>query len=80
MSEKQEADEFDDADEILDGDESDAVDLARLTREMDQARKRGSKHGEPAWRKLELLAEQRRTRELTLDFEDYEIEPRSLPR
>jgi len=74
MSEKQEAEEFDDADDdALDGDGSEAVDLARLTREMEQARKRGAKQGVPAWRKLELLAEQRRTRELTLDFDDYDI-------
>ena len=74
MSEKQEADDFDEADDdTLDNDEGDAVDLARLTREMDQARKRGAKQGVPAWRKLELLAEQKRTRELTLDFDDYDI-------
>ena len=75
MIEKQEADEFDEADDdALENDEGDAVDLARLTREMDQARKRGARHGVPAWRKLELLAEQKRTRELTSDFDDYDIE------
>jgi Ni/Co efflux regulator RcnB len=81
MIEKQEADEFDEADEdALDNDAGDAPDLARLTREMDQARKRGAKQGTPAWRKLELLAEQRRTRELTSDFEDYDLdEPRRRP-
>jgi hypothetical protein len=81
MSEKQEAEEFDEADDdALDGDESDAVDLARLTREMDQARKRGAKQGIPAWRKLELLAEQKRTRELTSDFDDYDIEDSRMSR
>lgn len=75
MIEKQEADDFEDADdESLDGDGSDAPDLARLTREMDQARRRGAKQGTPAWRKLELLAEQRRTRELTSDFDDYDLD------
>jgi hypothetical protein len=75
MSEKQEADEFEEADDDnLDSDEGDAVDLARLTREMDQARKRGAKQGVPAWRKLELLAEQKRTRELTSDFDDYDLD------
>ena len=75
MSEKQEADEFDDADDdALEIEESETVDLARLTREMDQARRRGAKNGVPAWRKLELLAEQKRTRELTSDFDDYEID------
>jgi Ni/Co efflux regulator RcnB len=78
MIEKQDADEFDEADDdALDNDEGDAADLARLTRELDQSRKRGAKQGTPALRKLELLAEQRRTRELTSDFEDYDLdEPR----
>jgi hypothetical protein len=76
MIEKQEAEEFDDADdELLDGEETESADLARLTRELDQARRRGAKPvGVPAWRKLELLAEQRRTAELTSDFEDYELD------
>lgn len=82
MIEKQEAEEFDDTDDdALESDEGDAVDLARLTRELDQARRRGSKQGVPAWRKLELLAEQKRTRELTSDFDDYDIDaPRSRRR
>lgn len=77
MIEKQEAEEFDDADEddTLDGDAgSEEVDLARLTRDMDIARRRGVRQGVPAWRKLELLAEQKRTAELTSDFDDYELE------
>ena len=80
MSEKQEAEDFDEADEDeLEGDEE--VDLARLTKELDTARRRGASDGVPAWRKLELLAEQRRTAELTSDFDDYEIdEPRRARR
>lgn len=76
MSEKQEAEDFDESeDEELEGDEE--VDLARLAKELDIARKRGARNGVPAWRKLELLAEQRRTAELTSDFDDYDIdEPR----
>ena len=75
MIEKQEADEFDDDeddDALADG--GDEVDLARLTKDMDQARRRGAKQGVPAWRKLELLAEQRRTAELTSDFDDYDLD------
>jgi hypothetical protein len=76
MSEKQEADEFDEADddEALDDGEGEDVDLARLTRELDVTRRRGAKQGVPALRKLELLAEQKRTRELTSDFDDYDID------
>jgi len=77
MIEKQEAEEFDEADDddALDGDGAEEeVDLARLARDMDLARRRGSRQGVPAWRKLELLAEQKRTAELTSDFDDYDLE------
>jgi hypothetical protein len=78
MIEKQETDEFDDEDEALEG--GDEVDLARLSKDMDLARRRGAKQGVPAWRRLELLAEQKRTAELTSDFEDYDIEERGRGR
>ncbi len=78
MIEKQESDEFDETDDdALDndeGDEGDEVDLARLTKDMDIARRRGARQGVPALRKLELLAEQRRTAELTSDFDDYDLD------
>jgi len=76
MSEKQEADEFDEDedDDALDSDGGEEVDLARLTKDMDLARRRGVKQGVPAWRKLELLAEQKRTAELTSDFDDYDLD------
>jgi hypothetical protein len=84
MIEKQEADEFDEADDddALDEEGGEEVDLARLTKDMDLARRRGTKQGAvPAWRKLELLAEQKRTAELTSDFDDYELdEPKHGPR
>ena len=84
MIEKQEAEEFDEADDedALDGDGAEEeVDLARLARDMDLARKRGVRQGIPAWRKLELLAEQKRTAELTSDFEDYDLdEPKAARR
>lgn len=77
MIEKQEAEEFDEADDDdaleADGAEEE-VDLARLTRDMDIVRRRGVRQGVPAWRKLELLAEQRRMAELTSDFDDYDLE------
>jgi hypothetical protein len=81
MSEKQEAEDYDEADddEALDGD--DEVDLARLTKDLDIARRRGAKNGMPAMRKLELLAEQKRTAELTSDFDDYDLdEPKAARR
>ena len=80
MSEKQEAEDFDESeDEELEGDEE--VDLARLAKDMDIARRRGARNGIPALRRLELLAEQRRIAELTSDFDDYDIdEPRRARR
>lgn len=83
MIEKQEAEEFDDPDEedALDGDAGEEeVDLARLARDMDLARRRGVRQGVPAWRKLELLAEQKRTAELTSDFDDYDLDEPKRPR
>lgn len=73
MGEKQETEDFDESDEEeLEGGEE--VDLARLTRDLDTVRRRSARSGMPALRKLELLAEQRRTAELTSDFEDYELD------
>jgi hypothetical protein len=73
MSEKPEADEYEDeeADEpvIEDGD----VDLDQVNKELDLAKRRAQKGEDPAWRRLERLREEKHTAELTSDFEDYEI-------
>ena len=73
MSEKPESDEFEDeeADEpvIEDGD----VDLDQVIKDLDLAKRRGQKTGDPAWRRLERLLEEKHTAELTSDFEDYDI-------
>jgi hypothetical protein len=73
MSEKPEADEYDAEDDDLDVD-SDDVDLERATKDLELARRRAVKSGMPALRRLELLAEQKLTAELTSDFEDYDID------
>lgn len=73
MSEKTEAEEFDeDADELVS--ESDDVDLDRVNKDLEQAKRRGAKGADPAWRRLELLMEQKRTAELLSDFEDYDLD------
>ena len=73
MSEKPESDEFEDeeADEpvIEDGD----VDLDQVIKDLDLAKRRGQKAGDPAWRRLERLLAEKHTAELTSDFEDYDI-------
>ena len=73
VSEKPESDEFEEeeADEPLVGDSD--VDLDQVTKELDMAKRRGQKVGDPAWRRLERLLEDKRTAELTSDFEDYDI-------
>jgi hypothetical protein len=73
MSEKPESDEFEDeeADEpvVEDGD----VDLDQVIKDLDLAKRRGQRAGDPAWRRLERLLEEKRTAELTSDFEDYDV-------
>lgn len=73
MSEKPESEEFEDeeADEPVseDGD----VDLDQVIKDLDLAKRRAQKNGDPAWRRLERLLEEKHTAELTSDFEDYDI-------
>ena len=73
MSEKPESDEFEDEedDEPVSGDTD--VDLDQVIKDLDLAKRRGQKTGDPAWRRLERLLEDKRTAELTSDFEDYDI-------
>ena len=75
MSEKAESEEFE-GEEIDEpaAEEAEAdVDLDQVTKDLDLAKRRGQKVGDPAWRRLERLLEAKRTAELTSDFEDYEI-------
>ena len=73
MSEKPESDEFEDEDtDDIVGDESD-IDLDQVIKDLDLAKRRGQKLGEPAWRRLERLLEEKRTAELLSDFDDYDI-------
>jgi len=70
MSEKPESDDFDedDVEDVSDG--AERVDVDRAIRDLDQARRRGPKTGDPAWRRLERVMEEKRTAELTSDFEN----------
>ncbi len=73
MSEKSESDEFeseeDDEPVVEEGD----VDLDQVIKDLDLAKRRGQRIGEPAWRRLERRLEDKRTAELTSDFEDYDV-------
>ena len=73
MSEKPESDEFEeeeDAEPVADGAD---LDLDQVNKELDLAKRRGQKLGDPAWRRLERIIEEKRVAELTSDFEDYDI-------
>jgi hypothetical protein len=69
--------EEDDAAEEAAGD--DDLDLDRAIKDMEIAKRRAVKVGEPAWRRLEQRLEQKRTAELISDFEDYDIDAAEEP-
>jgi hypothetical protein len=73
MSEKTETEEFEDPDADEPVGENEDVDLDRVTKELDMAKRRAQQLGDPAWRRLEDLFEQKRTAELVSDLEDYDI-------
>lgn len=73
MSEKPESDEFEeDEDDVPVSDGAD-IDLDQVNKELDLAKRRGQKLGDPAWRRLERIIEDKRVAELTSDFDDYDI-------
>jgi HD superfamily phosphodiesterase len=71
-----EAEELDDdeVEEILEGGED--VDLDRMYKEADRAKRRAAKTkgGEPAWKVLERRREERLVKEQISDFDDYELD------
>jgi hypothetical protein len=75
MSEKpKEEFEDEDADDIEEA-EGD-LDVDQLMRDFDTRKRRGARvaAAEPAWRKLERIREEKRTRGLLSDFEDYDVD------
>ncbi len=73
MSEKpKEEFEDDEPDELEEAAED--LDVDQLMRDFDTRKRRGSRvAGEPAWRKLERMREEKRTAVLLSDFEDYDV-------
>jgi hypothetical protein len=75
MSEKPK-DEFEDEepDELEEAQED--LDVDQLMRDFDTRKRRGARSaaGEPAWRKLERMREEKRTAGLLSDFDDYDVE------
>lgn len=73
MSEKPK-EEFEDEepDEVEEAAED--LDVDRLMRDFDTRKRRGARGaGEPAWRKLERIREEKRTAGLLSDFDDYDV-------
>jgi hypothetical protein len=69
MSERPEQDEFDEEDNL-----DTTEDVDQVIRDFEKTRRRDAqKSGDPAWRRLERLREEKRTAELTSDFDDYDI-------
>jgi hypothetical protein len=73
VTEKPESDEFEEEDDAEAPASDEDVDLDQINKDLDLAKKRGQKLGDPAWRRLERLREEKDTAELTSDFDDYEI-------
>lgn len=71
-AESEEFDADDEVDEVV-GDDDEGLDVDRVMKDMEIAKRRSAKAGEPAWRRLERRMEQQHTAELISDFEDYEI-------
>jgi hypothetical protein len=74
MSGNPDSDEFDEDEEDEGGPEEEELDLDRAIKDMEIAKRRTSKGGAPAWRRLEQRLEQKRTAELISDFEDYDVD------
>lgn len=74
MNEKPESEEFDEDEEEAAFEATSEVDFDRLAKEMDAAKRRGQKLGDPAWRRLERRLEEKMVAELTSDFDDYDID------
>jgi hypothetical protein len=72
MNERPEQEDFEEAEDLDSGE-----DVDHAMREFDHLRRRSPPKGsgDPAWRKLERLREEKHTAELTSDFDDYDIEP-----
>ncbi|HEX3835641.1 MAG TPA: hypothetical protein VHW25_01650 [Steroidobacteraceae bacterium] len=73
MSEKVESEEFEGEENDEPTVEEADVDLDQVNKDLDLAKKRAQKGGEPPWRRLERLREEKLTAELTGDFADYDI-------
>lgn len=73
MSEKPESDEFDEEEDDEAAVDSEDLDVDHLIEDLDKRKKTAAKVGEPAWRRLERIREERETAAQLSDFDDYDI-------
>jgi hypothetical protein len=79
MGANPDSDEYEEDDAAVEAAGDDDLDLDRAIKDMEIAKRRAVKIGEPAWRRLEQRLEQKRTAELISDFEDYDIDAAEGP-
>lgn len=74
MSEKPESEEFEEEEDDGSAVDSDDLDVEHLIADLDKRKKTVVKAGEPAWRRLERIREERETAHWLSDFDDYDID------
>ena len=79
MSEKPESDDFD-ADDDDAPSTSEDIDVDNLMADIEARKKQVARAGEPAWRRLERIREERETAARLSDFDDYELDDGEAPR
>lgn len=72
MSEKPEED-FDEEEDDAESVDAEELDVDHLIADIDKRKRNSPKSGEPAWRRLERIREERQTAEQLSDFDDYDI-------
>lgn len=77
MSEKPESDDYDDADDDA-ASTSEDIDVDNLMADIER-KKHSARVGEPAWRRLERIREERETAARLSDFDDYELDEPDEP-
>jgi hypothetical protein len=73
MGDESESDAYedDDIDDIVEDPE--VLDIDHLIEDLEFRARQRSKRDEPAWRRLEKYLEEKRCREDTADFEDFDL-------
>jgi hypothetical protein len=79
MNEKPESEEFEEDEDDDGAIEAEDLDVDHLIADLDKRKKAAVKAGEPAWRRLERIREERETAAQLSDFDDYDIDDEVEP-